>query len=214
MTVWVVVVAAGEGARFGGPKQYEMVGNTRIIDRSTAAARRSADGVVVVVAPDRVATERDALARAGAAAVVDGASTRAGSVRCGLAAVPADAAVVLVHDAARPLASDALFERVIAEIAAGAVAVVPGVAIADTLRAVDGGTIDRSGLVAVQTPQGFAAGALRAAHRGEPDASDDAALVEAIGGKVVIVPGEPTNFKITTRADLAIARALVDAGEI
>jgi 2-C-methyl-D-erythritol 4-phosphate cytidylyltransferase len=81
--------------------------------------------------------------------------------------------------------------------------------VADTLRRVEGGTIDRRGVVAVQTPQAFRAEALRQAHRAEPDATDDATLVEMIGGKVVIVPGETTNFKITSAHDLSVARMLV-----
>ena len=121
--------------------------------------------------------------------------------------------VLVVHDAARPLASDDLFARVIAAVRAGADAAVPGIAVADTLRRRAGGVVDREGVVAVQTPQAFRADALLTAHADEPDASDDATLVEAIGGKVVIVSGETTNFKITTSHDLMVARMLVEAGD-
>ena len=117
--------------------------------------------------------------------------------------------MIVVHDAARPLASDALFEHVIAAVVGGADAAVPGLAIVDTLRRLDGGIVDRGSVVAVQTPQAFRASRLRRAHRDEPDASDDATLVEMIGGKVVIVPGEIANFKITTTHDLEVARMIV-----
>jgi len=208
VSVWVVVVAAGAGERFGTQKQYEMLGDRRVLDWALAAARVVADGVVLVVPPDRAA------AHEAADAVVAGADTRAGSVRAGLAAVPDEAEVVVVHDAARPLASVALFEAVVDAVRRGADAAVPGVAMADTVKAVDGVTVtetlDRSRLVAVQTPQAFAAGALRRAHAGNGEGTDDAALVEAVGGRVVVVPGEAANAKITTQYDLLVARALVD----
>jgi 2-C-methyl-D-erythritol 4-phosphate cytidylyltransferase len=126
--------------------------------------------------------------------------------------VPASAAVVVVHDAARPCASPALFDAVVAAVRAGADAAVPGLPIADTVKRVDGDriteTLARSELVAVQTPQAFAAAALRAAHEGGGDATDDAALVEAAGGRAVVVPGEPGNLKITRPDDLRVAGAL------
>jgi 2-C-methyl-D-erythritol 4-phosphate cytidylyltransferase len=131
--------------------------------------------------------------------------------------VPSSAEVIAVHDAARPLATPDLFRLVIAEVERGADAAVPGVPVVDTIRRVTGGAgdgvVDRAHLVAVQTPQAFRAVALRRAHRGEPEASDDASLVEATGGKVVVVPGEIANRKITDPLDLVIADALLrDAG--
>ena len=208
MSVWIVIVAAGSGSRFGGPKQYELLGSTRVVDRSIATARGVADHVALVVA----AADVDEIRRQFASQpviIVAGGPSRSASVRNGLAAVPDDAEVVVVHDAARPLASVALFQNVIAAVRDGADAAVPGVPVADSLRRIDGGAVDRSGVVAVQTPQAFRPAALRRAHRDEADASDDATLVEMIGGKVVIVPGETTNFKITTAHDLAVARMLV-----
>ena len=201
--VWSIVVAAGSGRRFGGAKQYEPLAGRRVIDWSLAAARTAADGVVLVVSP---AHAGDAEA---ADVVVAGADTRSGSVRAGLAAVPADAEVVVVHDAARPLAGPELFRDVVAAVRAGADAAVPGVPVVDTLRARTGGTVDRDGLVAVQTPQAFRAGPLRAAHTGGAEASDDASLVEAGGGKVVVVNGSPSNLKITRPDDLVVAEALL-----
>jgi len=127
--------------------------------------------------------------------------------------VPGEADIVVVHDAARPLASPSLFEAVVAAVGAGADAAIPGIPLADTVKEVDGGvvraTLDRSSLIAVQTPQAFLARMLRLAHEGDPDASDDAGLVEAKGGRVAVVPGEPANAKITTPVDLAFARHLM-----
>lgn len=203
-TTWVIVVAAGSASRFGRPKQYEPLGARRVIDWSLAAARSVADGVVLVVSADRAD-----VAEPLADVVVAGAGTRSGSVRAGLAAVPGDADAVLVHDGARPLADAALFARVVAAVADGADAVVPAIPVTDTLRRRSGGPVDRSDLLAVQTPQGFRAAALRDAHRGEPEATDDVTLVEAAGGKVVVVDGSPANLKVTHPADLVAAEALL-----
>ena len=212
MSVWIVVVGAGSGSRFGGPKQYELLGSSRIIDRSIATARGAGDHVAVVVAAADVDDIGLQFGSQPEIVVVAGGASRSVSVRNGLGAVPDDAEVVVVHDAARPLASPALFQQVIAAVRDGAEAAVPGLAVVDSLRRIDGGAVDRSGVVAVQTPQAFRPEALRRAHREEADASDDATLVEMIGGKVVIVPGETTNFKITTAHDLAVARMLVAEG--
>jgi len=135
-------------------------------------------------------------------------------VRAGLACVPETADVVLVHDAARPLASRRLFATVIDAIAGGADAAVPGLLVVDTLKRVDDHhvveTVSREGLVAVQTPQAFRAEALRAAHAGNGNDTDDAALVEAGGGKVVVVDGERRNLKLTGADDLELARTLLE----
>lgn len=209
MPVWTIVVAAGSGSRFGRAKQYERLGDRRVLDWALEAARAVSEGVVLVVPPDSAGRRE-----AGVDAVVPGGSTRSESVRAGLAAVPGEADVVLVHDAARPLASVGLFEAVLAALAAGADAAIPGVPVANTVKRVKGkkvvGTVDRADLVEVQTPQGFRAAALRAAHAGEPDATDDAALVEAGGGTVVVVAGEPANLKLTHPHDLAVARVLLE----
>lgn len=204
MQVWVIVVAAGSGTRFGGAKQYERLGDRRVLDWSLAAANAVADGVVLVVPPSR-ADRREP----GADTCVVGGTTRSASVRAGLAAVPGDADVIVVHDAARPLAEPGLFEAVVAAVRNGPDAALPGVPIADTVRWRDGGTVDRDRLVAVQTPQAFRAEALRAAHAGHDDASDDVSLVEAAGGKVVVVAGDPRNRKITDPVDLAFAESLL-----
>jgi 2-C-methyl-D-erythritol 4-phosphate cytidylyltransferase len=207
-SVWAVIVAAGWGERFGGPKQFSDLGGARLVDHAVATASQACDAVVLVVpdASDWEGAEVTALATGGA--------SRAESVRAGLAVVPVGAEIVVVHDAARPLASDELFDAVIGAVRDGADGAVPGLAVADTLKRVDDvrvtATVDRVGLVAVQTPQAFEAGILRAAHAGSADATDDAALVEAIGGTVVVVPGDPRNLKITGPADLMIAAALLE----
>jgi 2-C-methyl-D-erythritol 4-phosphate cytidylyltransferase len=211
-SVWVIVVAAGSGSRFGRPKQYEELAGRPVLDWSVATARAAAagpgDGVVVVVPPDRAGGPAP-----GADTVVAGGPTRSSSVRAGLAAVPGDADVIVVHDGARPLAGAELFARVVEAVRAGADAAVPAVEVTDTLRHRSGGPVNRNGLVAVQTPQAFRAAALRRAHLGEAEATDDASLVEAAGGKVVVVEGSPANLKITRPIDLAIAEALLRFGE-
>jgi 2-C-methyl-D-erythritol 4-phosphate cytidylyltransferase len=203
-TVWTIVVAGGSSQRFGRPKQYETIGGTRILDLSVAQARAATDRVVVVVPADDVVAEGG----------VAGGPTRSESVRNGLAAVPNDATIICVHDAARPFASAALYEAVVAAVVAGADCAVPGVPVTDTVKIVDDAgvvlsTPDRATLRAVQTPQAFRAAALRAAHAGRSEATDDAALVEAAGGRVVVVDGEADNRKITFPEDLEWARAHV-----
>jgi 2-C-methyl-D-erythritol 4-phosphate cytidylyltransferase len=166
--------------------------------------------VVLVVPADR-AGDREP----GVDAVVAGGDTRSASVRAGLAAVPPDAEVVVVHDAARPFAADELFGAVITAVAGGADAAIPTTPVTDTVNRVDDDRIvevvDRDGLVAVQTPQAFRADALRRAHAGAPEATDDGGLVLAAGGTVVAVPGDPRNVKLTSADDLEAARARVRA---
>lgn len=203
MPVWSIVVAGGSGERFGERKQFLPLGPRRVVDWSLAAARARSDGVVLVVPEDAAAT-----AEPGADVVVAGGATRSASVRAGLAAVPGGADVIVVHDAARPVPVPQVWDRVLAAVAAGADAAVPGVPVTDTLRAVGGGTVDRARFISVQTPQAFRAAALRDAHRGGADGTDDASLVEAHGGRVVVVDGDPANIKITNRVDLALAELL------
>ena len=204
--VWSVVVAAGSGERFGDDKQVADLAGQPVVVRSVRAAASVSDGVVVVVAANRRSAVVDLLAGLdGVEAVVDGGTTRSASVRCGLAAVPADAEVVLVHDGARPLATPDLFRRVVGAVCLGAEAVVPGIPVTDSLRSAEGRVIERDGVITVQTPQGFAAEVLRRAHADGGEASDDATLVEAAGVTVVVVEGEPANLKVTRPIDLALA---------
>jgi len=218
--VWAIVVAAGSGSRFGDavPKQFLDLAGRRLVDWAVGAAAAVCDGVIAVLPPAQLGTAFDrpeAGAGAGRVAAVAGGATRSASVRAGLAAVPDDAEIVVVHDAARPLAGAELFERVVAAVRAGADGAVPGVAVPDTIKRVDasGGrvveTLDRPALRAIQTPQAFSAAILRRAHAGSADATDDAALVEALGATVVVVDGDPANLKITGPDDLGRAEALL-----
>ena len=202
--VWTIIVAAGSGSRFGGAKQYLELAESRVVDRSVAVAAQVSDGVVVVVPASDVAAESDRLA---ADSVVAGGTSRAASVRNGLGAVPQEAAIICVHDAARPLAGPEVYQRVIDEVRSGAAGAVPVVPVTDTIRSVDGGAVDRSTLQAVQTPQAFEAELLRMAHADAAEATDDASLVEAAGYSVVAVEGHPRNIKITHPDDLAAAEA-------
>lgn len=208
MRTWAIVVAAGDGARFGGAKQFAALGGVSVVDRSVGIARDACDGVVVVLPPDATWTAPDGVLRA------VGGPTRSDSVRAGLSVVPDDVEVVIVHDAARPLASRRLFDLVVQAVVDGADGAVPALAVSDTVKRVRDGhvveTVARDGLVAVQTPQGFRADVLRAAHRVGAVDTDDAALVEAKGGTVVVVPGERRNLKLTVAADLELAEALLD----
>jgi len=218
--VWTIVLAAGSGRRFGvAPKQYELLGNERVIDHSLAVSRAAADHVVVVLPPGQEREGEELVASGAADVAVTGGSERADSVRSALAVIDEDAAVIVVHDAARPLASGELHQAVVAAVHAGADAAIPAVAVTDTIKQIahdaHGRTVvvetpDRSSLVAVQTPQAFRADVLRDAHAGSAGATDDAALVEAIGGTVIVIEGEPTNIKITGPNDLAIAAILFD----
>ena len=191
--------------RFGQPKQHAELAGRPVMDWAIDRARAACQGVVVVTRPVDV----EVRAVPGVDAVVAGGETRSASVRAGLAAVPAQAEVIVVHDAARPLATAELWQKVIDAVEAGADGAVPAVAVTETIKRVQDDTImetlDRHQLVLVQTPQAFRAAALRAAHVGGRDATDDAGLVESSGGRVVTVPGEQRNLKITEPADLAVA---------
>ena len=203
MTVAAVVVAAGQGVRFGSLKQFAVLENETVSALSIRNAR-SVARLVVLVVPAGYAGDGE-----GADVVVTGGSTRAASVRAGLVHC-AHAEVIVVHDAARPLASPELFAAVVAAVRNGADGAVPGLAITDTVKRVgaDGanlvvvGTESRDDLVTVQTPQAFRREVLTRAHANATDATDDAALVEAIGARVVVVPGERDNIKITAIGDL------------
>ena len=216
--VWAIVVAAGEGHRFGSAKQFEPLGDRDVIDWAVLGAARRCQGVVVVLPQSQAAGDGAWSPPSmpgrcvGAVLVTAGGVLRSDSVRRGLSLVPAAAEIVLVHDGARPLAADAVFVRVIEAVRDGADAAVPVIDLTDTIRRRDGGAADRRELVAVQTPQAFRATALRAAHAGGADATDDATLVEAAGGTVAMVAGDSRNLKITEPHDLAVAEVLLLAG--
>jgi len=206
--IWTIVVAAGSGTRFGSPKQFSLINERRIVDWAVETSRISSDGVVVVLPTEQAQREGG----------VAGGATRSASVRCGLAAVPSDATIICVHDAARPFASEFLFDEVIDAVCSGADGAVPGLPVVDTIKFIDSTNIvtstpDRRQLVAVQTPQAFRAKQLRQAHENNPEGTDDSTLVEARGGKIIVITGDPLNRKITTPEDLNWARA-ISRGEV
>lgn len=203
MITWAIVVAGGSGARFGGEKHRQELDGVELWCRSVDAFHAVGIKNVVVVGD--------------VPGGIPGGSRRRDSVAAGLAVVPDDADWVLIHDAARPLVTTELIERVLARASMGDVdGVIPAIPVTDTLKRVQEesvlATVDRGGLVAVQTPQAFRVPVLRAAHASDlTDATDDAALVERADGTVVAVTGDPMNFKITIPEDLAIARAYLAA---
>ncbi len=213
--VWTIVVAGGGGTRFGGPKQFAALAGRTVLDRSVTTALANSDGVVVVLPEDSL-WELPQELRANVIRAIGGA-TRSASVRSGLAKVPENVEIVLVHDAARPLCSGTLFGAVIATVRDGADCAVPALPISDTIKRIDGNrvveTVSRENVVTVQTPQAFRAATLRSAHAGAPEGTDDAALIERIGGTVVIVAGETRNLKITMPDDLIVAYGLLNAQE-
>jgi 2-C-methyl-D-erythritol 4-phosphate cytidylyltransferase len=217
MSVWAILVAAGRGERLGldQPKAFAKLGEDPLLAEPLRRLDDSewVDAIVVVAPPEweePTILLAEELGCGKVSACVAGGETRADSVRAGLAEVGADAVAVLVHDAARPLVTDAVIERVLAPLSEGWDGVVPGLAVGDTLKRVgsDGAvqeTVDRKGLWAVQTPQAFAADVLRRAHSASNNvlqATDCAGLVEAAGGRVKVVDGDPRLLKVTSEADL------------
>jgi 2-C-methyl-D-erythritol 4-phosphate cytidylyltransferase len=215
MSVWAILVAAGRGERLGldQPKAFAKLGEDPLLAEPLRRLEESdwVDAIVLVAPPgweEPAILLAEELGCGKVSACVPGGETRADSVRAGMAEVPADAVVVLVHDAARPLLPEAVIERVLAPLSDGWDGAVPGLPIADTLKRVgdDGAvleTVSRDGLHGVQTPQAFPAEVLRAAVAAGGDATDCAALVEARGGRVKVVQGDPRLLKVTTADDLA-----------
>jgi 2-C-methyl-D-erythritol 4-phosphate cytidylyltransferase len=219
-STWAILVAGGSGERLGAdrPKAFVALGGRVLLAESLERLDASAwiDAVVVAVPADweeAAIVLAEELVASKVAAVVTGGATRGESVRAALEEIPDDALVVIVHDAARPLVEDGVIERVLLPLAEGYDGVVPGLPLADTVKRVEGGivveTVDREALVTIQTPQAFTATSLRAAYRGtEPvDTSDCASLVEARGGRVRVVEGDPRLLKVTTAADLALVES-------
>jgi 2-C-methyl-D-erythritol 4-phosphate cytidylyltransferase len=219
MTVGAVVPAAGAGTRLGpgAPKALRLVAGEPLLLHAVRRLREAPSvGPVVVAAPaDRVSEVRELLAGLGATVVAGGAE-RQDSVAAALAALPPEADLVLVHDAARAFVPVHVVEAVVTALRGGATAVVPVLPVGDTVKRVAGDavveTVDRAELRAVQTPQGFARPVLEEAHRSGRPVTDDASLVEALGVKVTTVPGSPAAFKVTTSFDLRVAEALLREG--
>jgi len=215
VSVWAILVAAGRGERLGleHPKAFAKLGEDPLLAEPLRRLEDSdwIDGIVVVAPPDweePAILLAEELGCGKANACVAGGATRTDSVRAGFAEVPATALVVLVHDVARPLISDAVIERVLAPLSEGWDGAVPGIPVADTLKRVgrDGAieeTVARDWLYAVQTPQAFVADVLRRALASGAEATDCAGLVEAAGGRVKVVEGDPRLLKVTTADDLA-----------
>ncbi len=223
-STWAIVVAAGSGERLGAdrPKAFVAFRGGSLVAASLAVLddHDGIDGIVVAV-PEGYETAMsliaDDLAATKIATAVAGGPSRGESVANAVACLPAGVDFVLVHDAARPLLTPSLIDRVLGGLASGADGVVPALAITDSVKrlAADGSvaeTLDRSTLRTVQTPQGFVVERLRAAIAAAGDAlgaaTDCASLVEASGGRVVCVEGDEANIKVTTRADLARAESV------
>lgn len=216
-TTVAVVPAAGSGERLGAgrPKAFVNLGGKPLLEHALDGLLASGviDKVVVAVPP--ALTDEAILVFGERAQIVAGGADRTASVASALTAA-GDADFVLVHDAARALTPPSLIARVVAALSDGHAAVVPGLPLADTIKAVDAngavlGTPERAGLRAVQTPQGFTTDVLRRAYQraGEGVVTDDASLVEQIGTPVQIVDGDPLAFKITTPLDLLLAEAVL-----
>jgi 2-C-methyl-D-erythritol 4-phosphate cytidylyltransferase len=225
MGAWAVLAAAGLGQRLGEdrPKAFVKLSGRPLLAESLERLEGSEwiDSIVIAAPPgweEPAILLAEELGCGKVAACVAGGTTRAESVRIALDELPGDAAVALVHDAARPLVGDEVVRRVLAPLAEGWDGAVPGLPVADTVKRVSGDevieTLERSELVAVQTPQAFVAAVLRAAYS-TPDveASDCAGLVERRGGRIKVVPGDPRLLKVTDRRDLEqVERWLAQAG--
>ena len=218
MSVWAVLVAAGRGERLGEdrPKAFVRLGDLPLLAEPLRRFDESGwiDQIVLVAPPEweePAILLAEEIGASKVSACVPGGATRTESVRAGVAEVPEDAAVIVVHDAARPLVSEDVILRVIAALGEGFDGAVPGLPLADTVKRVRDGivveTVPRDELVTVQTPQAFVAPVLRAALKALSDESsqsptDCASLVEANGGRIRVVDGDEKLLKVTTRADL------------
>ncbi len=221
-SVAVVIAAAGSGTRLGGvlPKAMELVAGRSLLAHTLTITAELPDlGFVAVAAPTTHVFEVEqtcAQVLVCPFVVVPGGATRSASVANALAALPPAIELVLVHDAARAFAPASVFLDVIAELIAGANAVVPGLPVVDTIKQVDADgavlrTVERADLRGIQTPQGFDRETIDAVHANPADAlaTDDASMVEARGGAVRVIPGHQDAFKVTTSFDRLIAEALI-----
>jgi 2-C-methyl-D-erythritol 4-phosphate cytidylyltransferase len=221
VSVWAVLAAAGSGDRLGAdrPKAFVRLGDRPLLGESLERLDSSGwvDAIVVAAPPgweEPAILLAEELGCSKVSACVAGGATRGESVRRALAEVPGEAAVILVHDAARPLLDDAVVERVVTALNEGWDGAVPALPVADTVKRVEGDriveTLRRDELRAVQTPQAFVAQVLRDACQGDvAEASDCASLVEARGGRVKVVEGDPRLMKVTDAADLDRVAALL-----
>jgi 2-C-methyl-D-erythritol 4-phosphate cytidylyltransferase len=221
MSTWAVIVAAGSGDRLAAdrPKAFARLGDRPLLAESLERLDRSGwvDGIIVACPEgweEPAILLAEELGASKVAQAVTGGASRAESVRLGVDEVPTDAVALLVHDAARPLLAEDVITRVLEPLGEGWDGAVPALAVSDTIKRVEGGkvaeTLARDGLVAAQTPQAFVADVLRAALAGDVDgACDCASLVEASGGRVKVVEGDPRLLKVTTAQDLRVAETLL-----
>ena len=221
MTTWAVIVAAGSGDRLAAdrPKAFARLGDRPLLAESLERLERSdwVDGIVVACPEgweEPAILLAEELGASKVAQSVTGGASRAESVRLAVDQVPADAVALLVHDAARPLLGEEVISRVLEALGEGWDGAVPTLPVSDTIKRVEGEhvteTLARDGLFAAQTPQAFAAGVLRAALAGDIEsASDCASLVEAAGGRVKAVEGDPRLLKVTTAEDLVAVEAML-----
>lgn len=210
-----IIAGAGLGNRLGAkiPKALIQIEGISLVERAFTSLSRVVDEIVIT-APDGYADEFRKIF-GDSAKVITGGVLRSDSVKLAVATLSPSVEYVLVHDAARGLATSELAKRVLAELQSGESAVIPTLPVVDTIKEVDGAgfvrnTPDRNSLRAVQTPQGFALSVLKRAHEASEDATDDAALVEALGIKVKTIPGEALAMKVTNPEDIALAISLLN----
>lgn len=213
-----IIAAAGSGERFGAdiPKALIQLGDRTLIEHAVSAISSVADQIIVT-APAGYEKQIQSLV-GDEITVVTGGATRSESVRIGLAKVSSESEFVLIHDAARALASPALAQSVVAALKSGGVAVIPGLAQTDTVKIVGANGIvtstpDRASMRKIQTPQGFSYAVIKEAHSSSGEATDDAALVESLGKPVHVIAGEERALKITTASDLATALQFLGQSE-
>ena len=217
---WAIVLAAGGGTRFGGRKQFADLAGRPMLEHTVRSATTACDGMVVVLP----AAHLDRWTAPAGAGRGEGGATRAQSVRAGLAAVPARVAVVVVADAAHPLATPALYRRVVDTVLAGADAAIPGLLLAAVVKEITTtetttmGTVVEAGRSLlrethrlIQMPHAFAARWLRDAHANATEAVEDSEMVAAAGARVIVVDGEPANIHVTTPEELALANLMAPA---
>ena len=215
-----IIPAAGSGDRLGQsiPKSLVVINGKTLIQRAVESILPHVDEVIIAAPKDFELEISGLFSDNKKIKVISGGELRSKSVAAALSQVNENADYILVHDAARCFATQAQTMRVIDALLAGDHAVVPGIEVVDTIKVIDANnfaesTPSRSSLRAVQTPQGFSARILHRAHQSGNDATDDAALVEALGIAVRVVPGESNAHKITTPADLEWAKRLAETNE-
>lgn len=206
--VWAIVLAAGSGSRFGRRKQFERIGGRRLVDCVVNNATGSCDHVALVLPPGHVWNGP------GVDRLAAGGRHRSTSVRAGLALLPADTEIVVIADAAHPLASQSLYRALIDKVRCGADGAVPGLPPLEIIQRVRHArvteTVPKDDLVMTQTPQAFRFDLLQTAHRDLPETVDDSSLLVELGHQIQVIPGEPWNLHVSTPAELTVLDGLAD----